>query len=933
MRRVLGCLAVSVLLAACGNRPPGAIECGGSYCKDGEVCDEATKLCVADLAPTLVIDAPVENALIGSATFELRGSVSDDNGAPEGLEYQVGEGAWVPLQAGEGGTFGAQVETPVLDGVATPVRVHVKDARGQVTELMRQVRFDRVAPECAFAASLDAGINTLSVTDAGVFTVSADVTDGSGKVASSEFSFDDGASWLSAAREAGNAHVEWTVPSDDGVDHSIRFRAQDEAGNSCAISTVTRVDVVPPAVVISAPNAGTTITSAPFMVRATVTDGSGVARVYEGTWDDAANALDPAWTDLQHTSGDDYEGQFPPLPTDFAARQLGVSAIDLAGNIGVTWVPIHVDTKGPGIVITSPDAGDLLNASAIADGGVSLTFAVTEASPLPVAVTVLARRMLADGGSVDGGAIVFDGGAVQGTANFLVGVPTQSVDDGVDYVAEVQVKDAYAQAGTAARGYSVDVVAPNIVSLNPPSGTRLISSVTATFNEPVTVFNPTNFMQWDAGTLAGDQAQPTPTTLSVTNLSPATVYAGEVHPIGVDRAGNAIKQWPSVRYYSAPIAAPNSATYDVNVSYFTVTSDPDGVVSYAMVKSTGGGNYAVIVRRINPKTGAADYDAINPPPIYIYPGSGSPNPPFPTTFDHWLSGWAVVNPDLSSESLVTYTQYFQPNPGTASFQTWVGGSLTKPMEGPLTGALQGIPLPATTPDPARTSGPIDYGLLTGTSASDFVYQRPPKADVALGLMPYNFAIQDSAGWEIAEIQGTNLVRKFYRCYPPAPPLNQASCALSSARTIATNLTSTGIVPRIVSMAATSRGTTLYVYDNNSGTRTEACRVSFTPDGCRPGINCPVDADVTSPQSELLNVASEHVGGLVMGIRRRNGMWELVERDLTTCDSVWTVRASISENSLGPKIQGNRAYIYPVRFGTKLAAIYLSVTGSVTTWVP
>ena len=114
--RRLTLLAVCAATWAC-SKPPEDL-CAGVQCRDSEVCDGATGLCVIDDPPVVGFTPP---SVIKAHEITLSGRVTDDGGPLDRLELRHGEGSWIPLKVDAEGAFALTVEVPELDGQQGPV--------------------------------------------------------------------------------------------------------------------------------------------------------------------------------------------------------------------------------------------------------------------------------------------------------------------------------------------------------------------------------------------------------------------------------------------------------------------------------------------------------------------------------------------------------------------------------------------------------------------------------------------------------------------------------------------------------------------------------------------------------------------------------------------------------------------------------------------
>jgi hypothetical protein len=169
----------------------------------------------------------------------------------------------------------------------------------------------------------------------------------------------DGGAWLAVAPpylDDGSGGVAWTyhwyLPAGEGVEHALRVRATDLAGNTGPASEPVgvTVDTVRPGSEISYPEAGAVLESRQVLVWGVASDGWGVAQVEVSL--DGGTSWEPALLgqearDLLASLG------VPdvPLGDDVWAAMLEAHAYnlairsratDLAGNVEPVGVPVRV---------------------------------------------------------------------------------------------------------------------------------------------------------------------------------------------------------------------------------------------------------------------------------------------------------------------------------------------------------------------------------------------------------------------------------------------------------------------------------------------------------------------------------------------------------------------------------------------------------------
>lgn len=880
-RRVVAAVGVSAALSACGAQK--GTPCGDSFCNEREICDEPTKLCIANTPPVISIDAPAADAFVASATFQLVGHANDDRQHVLGLSYQLADGDWVALDSDAVGAFTATLPTPLVDAAPTTVRVRANDELSQQTVAELTFLADRVAPGCALTMPDDLGGSAGTVT-----LLAGTVTDGSGAAASADLTVDSSAP-ISAAVNGTQVTAPFTLPSQDSIAHTLTLHAVDRAGNECRATKQLFIDTLPPSLLLLAPSNGELCApTSECQVRALADDGSGPPVVTAQI--DGADSGELSLGDGGYAGG-------APLPMlDYSAATITVTATDRAGNSARATRPIMVDAIAPRIAISGPDAGTVFNIATTPAGGVPFSFTVDDQSP---ALTWYGQ-VLRNG--ADAGVVAFDGG--MGSWN----VPTAATDDGARYELQLVASDSLRQT-VASTDYIVDRVSPTF-SVNPPSGTRNApTSLTVTFSEPVGLSNAPSAISWtNAGAADGGGVQDSSTTLRWTGLSFGSAYAGTLAPRGTDDAGNSILATLPIAY-GIVVATPANGTVLAdggNVRMLDVAFDPDGVVSFATVRDVAGSSFlAADWHYVDPKTAATQW-LFSDGGLFSLPGS---------IVQVHASAWSTPQADLTAAHLVGFGLEANST-GMRGGRTLVATDTKAPKDTLSAKGVWVVPIPASGAELPSTDAPFaDYAVLATDGGLNAEYDRDPNASVPIGIFPEGFVVGRDNGWTAYQVDlvGSQfgLLAQHYGCTQ-----NGFTCSLSPVETIATNVSDP------VDVASTPTRN-LYVYSDASN-RVEVCRTGYRCSGT-PG-QCSASGVTVDPLSEQLTVAAEHRFNLVLGVRLRGGVYELVERDLSDCASMWNVLASAPLNVAG-------ALIKPVMWGTSPGALYVTPTGNVTVWKP
>lgn len=879
MRRRLGLAAALVAFVTVGCGPKTGTQCGGSTCNENEICDQALKLCIANTGPKIVIDAPVENALIGSATFELRGTITDDQGGLKGAEFAVGDGAWTALSADDRGVFSVMVTTPSLDGVATPIKVRATDASDASAEVAANVRVDTVAPRCAITSPV-AGKplitkNTLNG------AMEASVEDGTAVTA--EGSTDDGATWKPMVVAGSRATLEVALPAGvEGTPLKLRVRAEDAAGNSCTAGPLdSYVDTIAPSFVWQSPSTNFICSLANPCTITGILDGG---RDFVGLFYSLDGGVEAPV--VQTSSSGPFQGTIDLPAVDHTPVTMDLVARDSANNEWRESRALAIDRIAPRVTVLSPPGGTLFNAAAIADAGatVTVTWSVTDDTPILFDYLGTGRN---------------DAGTPAQVSTRSYTFTTSAQDDGDSYVSRLEVADLGDNLTRLEHSFRVDRVHPTFTVM-PTSGRLTENAVRLAFSEPTTVLNQAVALTWTTtGHANGDLTALPDGGLAWLNLTPGTLYKGALAPQGYDRANNPIQQAPvSLSFFTAPFAPDSGTILATDAGVLTAAFDQDGVVYFADARfdpATSSVRFRWF--ELNPNTGA---------PVELR--STNSTGAVPGTFKAELQAWAEIASDgtaLRKRAIVETVGATKQSEVRAGSAVYAGNA-----------TIDAFILPAAIPDqvPSDTY-PSDLGTILNNSGQ--YYRRTPNAD-----LPHPFAGTISlAGqlsyliWQTATVPMGSppmpadvLDRAFFAC-APQDQFGLTTCFVSGAQRIyfASN----------ASAVLTAQGMANYVYDNG-GVRKELCKSEFTLDG-RPAFCPSCNTPVTAPGTGL-TVFPAYEGDTIFGVAVNGGNYEVMEKSLYRCFGGWTVNLRL------PVTAGDKPV--PIRIGKTRAALYRDTTGNI-----
>lgn len=535
------CLTSAVL--ACPPTPVAG-NCANETCTEEQRCDPATLHCVPDEPPVLTVQAPT--AVITQSTFVVTGKVSDD-GAAANVTFRLGEGVFRPITLEADGSFTAGITTPVLDAETIVLHVSALDARSRVS-VDKTLSVDVVAPTLEVTAPQENSLHTTRTVDAAV-TTSAGTVEVLVTVDGQQTQMQGGpTSWTSA---------QLRIPERDDAVEPVRFVARDAAGNTTTIDRSIVIDNVAPQVTITSP-AADSLHRLAFNISATTAMAASVTYSFDGGSGPLSGGPNVWFASV------------PAIQQDYGPVTLRVTAQDLAGNSGFAEVTIFADTVAPVITFAAPSADQKFKASDLAaNSSVTTSWAISDADPQ--AATYL----------VNGAA----------STALSIGVATSATDNPRQYTTTVAAQDRAGNLANASRSYSVDRVAPSVVTWTPTSGARMLdvlNSVIA-FSEPV--FGATSA----SVALSAIGAPPASAFWDITHrvfTFPLAGYEGiaaalDVNPDLADDHGNLVSTATTRKYFHLATTIPSGTLLASNVSKFAAASDNDGELRVFYLTTAG----------------------------------------------------------------------------------------------------------------------------------------------------------------------------------------------------------------------------------------------------------------------------------------------------------------------------------------------------------
>ncbi len=352
----------------------------GSYTIKSRAVDRATNAEVPGLGITVTVDATKPSSSITSplgglmkppplGNYSIKGIATDGPGSGVSrVEVSTNGGAtWSPASGTSSWTYSWALPA---DGVyniksrATDIATNLEIPSTGVT-----VEVDGTPP--VGSVSINAGslyttnrnvTLTLSATDTGPGRTCPGTYPIMCNVAEMQFSL-NGTAWNDW--EPAATSKAWQFASGDGQ-KTIYARYKDQAGNvSSPYSTYIALDTVPPSSSITAPAAGTYITSTSFTITGNADDtaGSGVTKVEVST--DGGTS----WHETLGTGQWSYVWT-PPSDGSYTVK---TRATDTAGNIETSGpgVAVIVDRTPPSSLVNNTTAGALINGTTYTFTGTS----------------------------------------------------------------------------------------------------------------------------------------------------------------------------------------------------------------------------------------------------------------------------------------------------------------------------------------------------------------------------------------------------------------------------------------------------------------------------------------------------------------------------------------------------------------------------------
>jgi hypothetical protein len=348
------------------------------------------------------------------------------------------------------------------------------------------------------------------------FVVHGRVSDDEG-VSRAEWSLDRGQTWTPTELDEGPFSLELPTPHVDAQVVTLELRVYDRGLQPAAAALSVTVDTVGPQLTLETPVTGATVTGPLLEVGGQVSDASGPpTRVLLDVGQGPVTAV---------VNGARFTGRLP-LPAGVSGSlTLQAQAVDQAGNVSVVTTSLQLDTRGPPVTLTAPDAGALVGGP-----GAALLEVVVEGSDVahpPQAVSV-----------AFGGAPVL---ASRQGARFAASVPVPTLDF-APAMLRVEATDLSGNVSVVERSLLVDVVPPHLTLEAPLEGAVFNAAALATSSAvPVTFHladgDPAVALEATGAALQG------PGVASVTTSESDDGRPYAVTLVATDSAGNRATQW------------------------------------------------------------------------------------------------------------------------------------------------------------------------------------------------------------------------------------------------------------------------------------------------------------------------------------------------------------------------------------------------------
>ena len=313
--------------------------------------------------PTITVTAPTQGATL-AASPTVTGTVSDATSGVASLQAQVDSGAFASVTLGANGQFSFPAGT-LADGSHT-IHLTAIDHAGNSDTSAVSFTLDTQAPTLTVTAPAAGLITNTNPAVSGTVVAQAGAT-----IASLTAQVDTGtASTVAVAATTGAFQFTPALLLDGTADgaHTVHLVATDSLGHVATADVAFTLDTRAPAIAVTAPAAGATLTASPTLTGSVTDATSGVATFQVQLDSGTPVAVVP-----------DASGNFSVaagLANDGSAdgpHAFHLAATDRAGNVATAAVDFTLQAAqqaGPTITIVSPQAGLITNMNPAIQGTV-----------------------------------------------------------------------------------------------------------------------------------------------------------------------------------------------------------------------------------------------------------------------------------------------------------------------------------------------------------------------------------------------------------------------------------------------------------------------------------------------------------------------------------------------------------------------------------
>jgi hypothetical protein len=773
----LGALGLLAVAVRCG---PAAEKCGELICTSEQRCT-ASKTCVTDTPPTLKVESPTDSMHVNATSVTVTGTAFDDVETGLVVDVSTNRTVWFPAKIASDGSYTATLTLPPTDASTVMVTARAKDGKGHVVMLTRSILVDNQPPACAILEP----VTGLAVNSSGSLTVKMSASDGSQGLMNLQVSTDGAATFKTPTLEAGGDYsYVWALSTENGVTHDLVFRVDDINGHSCEARASVLVDNVPPTIAFSTPLSASLL-GVPYFTAGGLMGGTAQdqMRALKSVTLDFADGAGPRMATLSTTGNHAWSVNLPqPANDDYKPHLATAVVTDLGGNTATATLNVIVDIKPPLLTLTGPQANAKLNISNFpASNNVPLVWQLSDGDP-----TLAIGLVQPDGGLVSPPVLA-----------------TSPADNPKAYTATLRANDRAGNTSTQSVSFTVDRVAPTVVTRTPVNDTRMyVGAASADFSEPMMGGDGLGFTPFQAGVWT------TTSHYQVSNLLKDKVYQVTTGPT-TDLHGNpvVVSNW---RFHTETWQPTSGATLAPGYKLvLAATTDQDGTVNLVGARTT---NSTLDWMQLDPVTGNVTYLDNNVAIAVI----------------ENLVAARTVQADLSSRRLAGYTV---TTGGMSVVKYNINGAAAVTAPGNNEAFIPTPPLPA------EGTGLAEFGLIGGGQ-----YKRTGRTSLPLTITSVESMLFADNRWQAVAYIGGGTWSQDFSCSP--------TCGLSAPKTLGG--ASTGTPNSAISQICAIHGylnnsaekTTMFRFQPGCGGPTNACAPDLTEDNNFDQVVADPNADGT-----------------------------------------------------------------------------------------